>query len=81
MKTSESIYGQPAVNSSRYMNATQIETFWRIHRKLCIANDRMGARLYATDKRGIGVRTRAAEAIAAAAFQLVRLMHEVEKNK
>lgn len=81
MKTSDSIFKSAVFFTPSGMTVTQGRTFWRLHRKLCIANDRMGARLYATDKRGIGVRTRAAEAIAAAAFQLVRLMHEVEKNK
>jgi hypothetical protein len=81
MKTSDSVYNLAVVRTPGGMTVTQGRTFWQLHRKLCIANDRMGQRLYVTNKRGIGARTRAAEAIAAAAFQLVRLMHEVEKNK
>lgn len=81
MKTSDSIYAFAAKTSIAGMTATQVKTFWRLHRKLRDASWNMLDRLSSTNKRSIAARTSAAEAMAAAAFQIVRIMHDAEKNK
>lgn len=63
------------------MTPAQLNKFYQLIRKSDIASARMLGRCFSTDRRKIAARTRAAEAMAAAAFQLVRLMHDAEKNK
>lgn len=60
------------------MTDAQINKIICLLRKADKASARMCGRLLSTDKRKIAARTRAAEAMAAAAFQLVRLMHDAE---
>ena len=61
------------------MTKTQRALFWKLHARHGAAHTRLIEYANRTDKRGIAAHTRAAEDMAAAAFQIVRLLHQVEK--
>jgi hypothetical protein len=61
------------------VTAAQRRKFWQLQRRDAAAYTRLIEYVNRTDKRGIAARTRAAEDMAAAAFQIVALLHQIEK--